>query len=126
MIWWSGLTPSALITRYSTAGHRATNGKLARTRTGERDNGWEIGMTPERGVGAMAALIFYLVTGLAFHLIAFGEVDWTGAFVYVVIVLWPVFLAWEVLKILVIVALVVLAGLAVYALMRAVISAWGR
>lgn len=65
---------------------------------------------------------FYAATGLAFHLIAYGAVDWTGAFVYVAMAFWPVLLAWEVLKIVGIVLLVVLVGIAAYALLRGLLS----
>lgn len=75
-------------------------------------------MRANYSLGMLIGLAFYVATGLAFHLIAYGEVDWAGAFVYVVMAFWPLLLAWELLKILAIVALVVLAGLAVYAVVR--------
>jgi branched-subunit amino acid ABC-type transport system permease component len=75
-------------------------------------------MRPAGALGTLIGLLFYAVTGLAFHLIAYGEVDWSGAFVYVAMAFWPLLLAWEVLKIAAIVALVVVVGLAAYALVR--------
>lgn len=75
-------------------------------------------MRATEAIWTLVGLAFYVVTGLAFHLIAYGEVDWGGAFVYVVMAFWPLLLAWELLKILAIVALVVIAGLGLYALVR--------
>jgi len=83
-------------------------------------------MLDPRGIGALVALLFYGATGLAFHLIAYGEVAWDSAFVYVVMAFWPVLLAWEILKILAVIALVVLAGLAVYGVVRFVAARFGR
>lgn len=82
-----------------------------------------------RSGGSLLSLIglaFYAATGLAFHLIVYGEVDWSEAFVYVVMAFWPLLLAWEFLKIAAIVAVVVLAGLAVYALVRGLSGRLGR
>ncbi|SDF74077.1 hypothetical protein SAMN05216241_102190 [Limimonas halophila] len=83
-------------------------------------------MLDPRGIGALVALLFYAATGLAFHLIAYGDVAWNEAFVYVVMAFWPVLLGWEILKILAVIALVVLAGLAVYAVVRFVAGRFGR
>lgn len=70
----------------------------------------------------LVVLAFYAAAGLAFHLIAYGSVDWSDAFVYVVMAFWPLLLAWEILKILAIIAIVVLVGLGVYWLARQVIG----
>lgn len=75
-----------------------------------------------RAVGVIVMLAFYAAAGLAFHLIVYGPVAWSDAFVYVVMAFWPILLAWEVLKILAIIALVVLVGLGVYWLVRQVIG----
>jgi len=83
-------------------------------------------MLDPRGVGALVALLFYAATGLAFHLIAYGEVAWDEAYVYVVMAFWPLLLGWEILKVLAVVALVVLAGLAVYGVIRFVAARFGR
>jgi len=82
-------------------------------------------MGAKNSIGTLIALAFYAATGLAFHLIAYGDVDWSDAFVYVVMAFWPLLLAWELLKVLAIVAVVVVAGLAVYAVVRAVMSRAG-
>jgi len=71
-----------------------------------------------RALGGLIMLAFYAAAGLAFHLIAYGEVDWSGAFVYVTMAFWPILLAWEVFKILLLLAIVVLAGLGLYLLIR--------
>jgi predicted membrane channel-forming protein YqfA (hemolysin III family) len=71
-----------------------------------------------RGLGALVLLAFYAAAGLAFHLVAYGSVEWSDAFVYVVMAFWPLLLAWEILKIVLIVAVVVLAGLGIYWLVR--------
>lgn len=75
-------------------------------------------MIQVRGLGALVVLAFYAAAGLAFHLIVYGAVDWSDAFVYVAMAFWPVLLAWEILKIVLIVGVVVLAGLGLYWLVR--------
>jgi len=75
-------------------------------------------MAAVRLFGALVGLAFYAAAGLALHLIAYGEVDWSGAFVYVAMAFWPLLLAWELLKILLLVGVVVLAGLGLYLLIR--------
>ena len=75
-------------------------------------------MAAVRLFGALVGLAFYVAAGLAFHLIAYGEVDWSDAFVYVAMAFWPLLLAWELLKILLLVGVVVLAGLGLYLLLR--------
>jgi hypothetical protein len=75
-------------------------------------------MRSGNGLAGLIGLAFYAATGLAFHLIVYGEVDWSAAFVYVVMAFWPLLLAWEFLKVAAIVAVVVLAGLGVYAVVR--------
>jgi hypothetical protein len=71
-------------------------------------------------------LAFYAAAGLALHLIIYGPVDWSDAFVYVVMAFWPLLLAWEIFKIVVIVGVVVLAGLGLYWLVRGGIARLGR
>lgn len=82
-------------------------------------------MRASNGLWTLIGLAFYVATGLAFHLIAYGEVDWAGAFVYVVMAFWPILLAWELLKVLAVVAVVVLAGLGIYALVRSLTNRFG-
>jgi predicted membrane channel-forming protein YqfA (hemolysin III family) len=76
-------------------------------------------MAAMRIFGGLVILAFYAATGLAFHLIAYGSVDWSGAFVYVAMAFWPVLLAWELIKVLAIVGVVVLAGVGLYLVVRA-------
>ncbi len=83
-------------------------------------------MRPQTALGTLIAFLFYAVTGLAFHLIAYGEVDWSGAFVYVAMAFWPLMLAWELLRIAAIVAVVVVIGLAAYALLRGLLQRFSR
>jgi hypothetical protein len=78
------------------------------------------------GLAGLVGLAFYAAAGLAFHLIVYGEVDWSGGFVYVVMAFWPLLLAWEFLKVAAIVAVVVLAGLGVYALVRQLAGRAGK
>ena len=75
-------------------------------------------MAAMRIFGGFVGLAFYAAAGLAFHLIAYGEVDWSSAFVYVAMAFWPLLLAWEVIKLLFIVGVVVLAGVGLYLLIR--------
>jgi len=75
-------------------------------------------MVATRLFGGVVVLAFYAAAGLAFHLIAYGEVDWSDALVYVAMAFWPLLLAWEFIKILAIVGVVVLAGLVVYGVVR--------
>jgi predicted membrane channel-forming protein YqfA (hemolysin III family) len=75
-------------------------------------------MAAMRIFGALVMLAFYAAAGLAFHLIVHGEVDWGEAFVYVAMAFWPLLLAWELLKLLALVGVVVLAGIGLYLLVR--------
>lgn len=75
-------------------------------------------MYPLQAIAALAVLAFYAAAGLAYHLIFYGEVDWAAAFTYVAMAFWPFLLAWEILKVLAVVALVVLVGLGLYWLIR--------
>lgn len=71
-----------------------------------------------RGIGLLIAAAVYAAAGLAYHLIFHGEVDWSAAFTYVTMAFWPALLAWQILKVLAVVAVVVLAGLGLYWLVR--------
>lgn len=75
-------------------------------------------MAAMRIFGALVGLAFYAAAGLAFHLIAYGEVAWEDAFVYVAMAFWPVLLGWELLKILLLLVVIVLAGVGLYLLLR--------
>ncbi len=75
-----------------------------------------------RAAGLFVGLLFYVAAGLAYHLIVYGEVLWSGAFVYVVMAFWPILLAWEILKVLLILLIIVLAGLGLYWLVRSLIT----
>ena len=83
-------------------------------------------MAAMRIFGGFVVLAFYAATGLAFHLIAYGPVDWSGAFVYVAMAFWPILLAWELIKVLAIIGVVVLAGLGLYLIARAGMRRLGR
>ena len=89
---------------------------------------WDTGsiMVAMRIFGGVVVLAFYAAAGLALHLIVYGAVDWSGAFVYVAMAFWPVLLAWELLKVLAVVGVVVLAGLGLYLLARGGMKRLGR
>lgn len=79
-------------------------------------------MAAMRIFGGLVMLAFYAAAGLALHLIVYGAVDWNGAFVYVAMAFWPFLLAWELLKVLAIVGVVVLAGLGLYFILRSALK----
>jgi hypothetical protein len=78
-----------------------------------------------RAAGLLVGLLFYAAAGLAYHLIAYGDVEWSDAFIYVVMAFWPILLAWEILKVLLLLLVVVLAGLGLYWLVRSLIARLG-
>lgn len=59
-------------------------------------------LKPELPVGAQGAVVinqliglaFYLAVGLLVYLLAYGPVDWSDAWVYVIAILWPFVLVW--------------------------------
>jgi hypothetical protein len=42
----------------------------------------------------MTSLMFYLSFGLLVYLLAYGSVDWSDEWVYVIVMLWPFALLW--------------------------------
>ncbi len=57
----------------------------------------------------LATLVVWLAAGLGVYLLAYGEPDWHGAFIYVFLVFWVFFVLWWIIKWVIIIGLFALA-----------------